>query len=97
MIRVVIYFVVPIVVGVVLVPFGIWASLGFPGEGSHGLWIPAMFAAYIGLPAGLLTGIIAASICFLRWRAKEKKENILAIDTAVPAYSTINQKIQNEK
>ena len=54
------------IVGAVVCPFAIWAFSGFPGEGSHGLWMPVMFALYFGLPGGVFFGVIFGliALCF---------------------------------
>jgi MFS family permease len=65
MLRAFIIFILTVFIGVIVCPFVIWAAAGFPGEGSHGLWMPVMFAFYLGLPGGIFFGIIFGLISLL--------------------------------
>ncbi len=85
MLRAMPYFLIPILVGVFVIPFGIWAAFGFPGDGSHGLWMPVMFACAFGLPGGLLIGTIAGGIALIRNNRKDKAGALKAIDAAIPS------------
>ena len=63
--RALILFVVPVVLGTFVFPFAMWASTGFPDEGSHGLWMPVMMGLTFGLPIGIIVGLALALSSFL--------------------------------
>lgn len=89
MLRAIAYFLAPIAIGVLLIPFAIWAAFGFPDGDSHGLWIPVMFAGSIGFPAGLLVGTVCAVICLIRKHRTNRKATKEAIDS-VAAVGPVN-------
>ena len=75
--RAFLLFLLSVFIGTIVVPFLMWASAGFPDEGSHGLWIPVMFAVSLGLPGGAVLGLVLAAISFLFPTKLERAEREL--------------------
>ena len=70
----VILFLVPVLIGTVVIPIAIWAFDGFPDGSSDGFWIPAMFGMYIGLPFGIIFGAVSFVVYLFRTRRVHQKE-----------------------
>ena len=69
-------FAIPIAIGVLGIPWLLWAIDGFPSGDSHGGWLPALFALYIGLPGGIILGIAGVIIYLFYLKIRKHRRSL---------------------